>query len=283
MLLNAKLMLGEARAEGYAIGAFNTYNLEITKAILQAAEARRAPVILQVGSKALQFAGEGPLSALLLEAARASSVPVAVHLDHCSEIDQIQRAVGRGFTSVMVDGSHLPFEQNVGLTRRAINACWPVNVPVEAELGGISGMEDSATSLNPGMAFTDPAQAEEFVSLTECDSLAVSVGNVHGFYKGEPNIDYALLEEIGKRVPVPLVLHGTSGLAEEVIRRSIALGVAKFNVNTELRVAFFTTLQQSLASDNGNYDYIRAFSQVVTAIQQVVEQKLELFGSAGRV
>lgn len=281
MLVSMAELLVVAQREGYAVGAFNTYNLEITRAILAAAEAQRAPVIVQVGSSALKYGGREALTALVLAEARRSPVPVAVHLDHSTKLDEIRWCVDQGFTSVMIDGSALPLADNITLTHQAIAIARPQGVTVEAELGSIVGEEDRAAE-REAVGLTNSAQAEQFVQATGVDALAVAVGNVHGFYKGEPRLDTARLDEIHRRVPIPLVLHGASGLPDAAIQRSIQGGVCKFNVNTEIRVALFTALADTLPRVHAQYDVPGLFTPSITAMQAVVEEKIRLFGSAGK-
>ena len=281
MLVPMVELLTAAQREGYAVGAFNTYNLEITRAILAAVEAQRAPVIVQVGSSALKYAGREALTALVLAEARRSPVPVAVHLDHSTTLDEIRWCVEQGFTSVMIDGSALPLADNIALTRQAVALARPHGVTVEAELGSIVGEEDRAAE-REAVGLTTPQQAEEFAQATAVDALAVAVGNVHGFYRGEPKLDAARLDDIHCCVPVPLVLHGASGLPDAAIQRSIQGGVRKFNVNTEIRVALFTALADSLPRVHAQYDVPGLFASARQAMQAVVEEKITLFGSAGK-
>ncbi len=279
MLASMNEILHDAQNHHYAVGAFNTYNLELTTAILRAAESLRAPVILQLGTGALRYAGVTAQVGLNLAAAKAASVPVSVHLDHCPSLVQLNQAIQAGVTSVMIDGSHLSFADNVSLTSSAVRNA---RVPIEAELGRLSGSEDQARISAPAGELTDPQQAATFVESTGVDSLAVCIGNVHGFYQGDPHLDLERLAAIRACVPVPLVLHGTSGLPDQVIRAAIERGVVKFNVNTELRVAYFGALEKALAEPHGGYDVIRLMTPVITAVKQVVKNKIEVFGSAGR-
>lgn len=275
-LAPGKQLLAQAVATGRAVGSFNTYNLEITSAILRAAEAQGQPVFLAVGRGALDYAGFEPLSRAVLAAAEAASVPVAVHLDHSPDIETIARCLGAGYTSIMVDGSGLPFAENVALTRRAVEAARPVTV--EAELGAIAGSEDRSGGAEAGsIPMTDPHQAAEFVAATGVDSLAVAIGNAHGFYSGEPRLDFDRLSELARRVEVPLVLHGASGIADADIERCIRLGVRKINVNTEIRYALFQSLEEALRGGVPGYDVTRLFGTAITAMQTVVEEKIALF------
>ncbi len=275
MLVPGSQLLAHAVGAGRAVGSFNTYNLEITSAILRAAEAQRAPVFLAIGRGALDYAGFEPLSRAVLAAAGSASVPVAVHLDHSPDIETIARCVAAGYTSVMVDGSHLPFAQNVELTKRAVEAASPVTV--EAELGAIGGAEDRSAAHDAAIPMTDPDQAVEFVVATRVDSLAVAIGNAHGFYSGEPHLDFDRLAALARRVSVPLVLHGASGINDDDIERCIQLGVRKINVNTEIRYTLFQSLEETLRRGVPGYDVTRLFGAAIAAMQATVEEKIALF------
>ncbi|HZQ09207.1 MAG TPA: class II fructose-bisphosphate aldolase [Anaerolineae bacterium] len=290
MLVSAEELIRDAHREGYALGAFNTYNLEMTNAIVRAAEQERAPIFLQLGSGQLKYGQFAPLVALCRAAAEKANVPIALHLDHGAAMAEIQRALAAGFTSVMVDGSRLPFEQNVAMTRRVVALAQRYGVPVEAELGRLSGSEDAAAVVAPQGEMTDPEQAQAFVEATGVDLLAVCIGNVHGFYAGEPHLDFERLCEICRRLSVPLVrmsvplvIHGTSGIPDETIRALIANGVVKFNLNTELRVAYFNTLSQEIARRDDTFNLARLMNPVMEAVTQVVTAKLQLFGSANKL
>jgi ketose-bisphosphate aldolase len=276
MLVPGKQLLAHAVATGRAAGSFNTYNLEITSAILRAAEAQGQGVFLAVGRGALDYAGFEPLSRAVLAAAEAASVPVAVHLDHSPDVDTIRRCVEAGFTSIMVDGSMRPFAENVALTRRAVEEAHPVTI--EAELGGIAGAEDRSEGTGAAtIPMTDPDQAAEFQAATGVDSLAVAIGNTHGLYAGEPHLDFVRLGEIARRVDVPLVLHGASGIPDTDIERCIRLGVRKVNVNTEIRATLFESLRGSLDRGVSGYDVTRLFGDAMAAMQATVEEKIALF------
>jgi ketose-bisphosphate aldolase len=276
MLVPGKQLLAHAVATGRALGSFNTYNLEITSAILRAAESQGQPVFLAVGRGALDYAGFEPLSHAVLAAAESASVAVAVHLDHSPDIETIARCVSAGYTSVMVDGSGLPFAENVALTRSAVEAARPVTV--EAELGAIAGAEDrSGGAPEAAIPMTDPGQAAEFVAATGVNSLAVAIGNAHGFYSGEPRLDFDRLSELARRVDVPLVLHGASGIPDADIERCIRLGVRKINVNTEIRATLFESLEGSLQRGVAGYDVTRLFGAAIAAMQATVEEKIASF------
>ena len=280
MIVPTSRLLQAAQAERYAIGAFNVYNMEGVKAVFAAAEAENSPVILQLHPSALRYGGV-PLVSLSIEAARQSSVPAVVHLDHSTSIADIQTALRFGFNSVMADGSHLDFQQNLDFTRKIVELAHTQNILVEAELGRLSGTEDGLSVADYEARLTDPALAAEFSRTTGIDLLAVCIGNVHGEYRTEPHLDFPRLERIHHQVDIPLVLHGASGLPEEVISRSVELGVRKINVNTEVRNAYINSLKNSL--DRAvKLDLIDMMQASVAAMQAVVAAKIQLFGSSNQ-
>ncbi len=251
MLTSTTELLRAAMVGEYAIGAFNVYNLEGVRAVVNAAEAQRSPVMLQLHPGALQHGGQ-PLVALCLAAAQAATIPVTVHLDHSTAPAAIAAALAAGVTSVMADGSHLSYEDNVTFTRTMVT-----------------------------LAHERQAQAADFVAQTGIDALAVCIGNVHGRYRSEPRLDFDRLATIQRTVPVPLVLHGASGLPEAMVRQSIALGVRKFNVNTEVREAYVEALRSCLQAASAP-DVLDLMRQAEVAMQAVVTAKLQLFGSVGK-
>jgi tagatose 1,6-diphosphate aldolase GatY/KbaY len=280
MLTSTVTLLQSARVEGYAIGAFNVYNLEGVKAVVAAAEAENSPAMLQLHPGALKHGGL-PLVALCLTAAREAKVPLSVHLDHSTSTNDIETALQAGLVSIMADGSHLGFDENVVFTREMTALVHQHSGMVEAELGRLTGTEDDLTVPEYESKLTDPDQAAEFVAQTEIDALAVCIGNVHGRYHRQPRLDFHRLEAIQKTVSVPLVLHGASGLPEPMVRRSMALGVSKFNVNTEVRHAYLTMLKERLSATDLP-DLVPLMQGTVAAMQAVVAAKLRLFGSAGK-
>jgi len=281
MIAGVKELLARARAGGYALGAFNVYNLEGVLALVRAAEAERGPALLQVHPAALAHGGE-PLLALCLSAARAAKVPLAVHLDHASSEAAIRLALNAGLPSVMADGSALPYAENVAFTRAMAGLAHGHDASVEAELGRLAGTEDRLSVAEYEAHLTDPGQAAEFAAETGIDALAVCIGNVHGHYRGEPKLDFERLAALAQCVPVPLVLHGASGLPAPLVQRAIALGVCKFNVNTELREAYLAGCRRVLASA-APVDLVEVLQAAVAEMQAVVTAKLQLFGASGRV
>jgi len=276
MLVPGRELLQQAVASGRAAGSFNTYGIESTRAILRAAESLGAPVFLAAGKGALDAAGFEALSAAMLAAAAASTVPVAVHLDHSPDVATLGRCLDAGYPSVMIDGSSKPFDANVGLTADAVRAA--DGATVEAELGGIAGEEDRSSGHETAIPMTDPEEAARFVAATGVDSLAIAIGNAHGLYSGDPHLDFERLAALSQAVNVPLVLHGASGISDADLRRCVDLGVRKINVNTELRVALFESLETSLQAGIKGYDVVKLNEASVAAMAAVVVEKLRVFG-----
>jgi tagatose 1,6-diphosphate aldolase GatY/KbaY len=280
MLTSTIELLNAARVGGYAVGAFNIYNLEGARAVVAAAEAERSPAMLQILPTALKHGGT-PLVALCLAAAQQASVPMTVHLDHSRSPGDIQSALAAGLGSVMADGSHLPYTDNLAFTRQMSALVHKSGGSVEAELGRLTGTEDGLTVPDYESKLTHPEQAADFVAQTGLDALAVCIGNVHGRYPGEPHLDFERLDAIREAVSVPLVLHGASGLPDAMVHRSIELGITKFNVNTEVRAAYVGALRERLDSPQ-TPDLLELMQSAIAAMQSVVSAKLHLFGSVGK-
>lgn len=280
MLSTLESLLHAADQSGYALGAFNVYNLEGARAIIAAAEAERSPVILQIHPSALKF-GHKVLIALCLQAARDARVSVAVHLDHSTRVDDIVTALEAGVASVMADGSHLSYSENIAFTRKVVERAARHQATVEAELGRLSGAEDGLSLPEYEARLTNPDQAAEFTHRTGIQALAVCIGNVHGHYPGEPRLDFERLGRIRECVDVPLVLHGASGLPGEIVQRLIADGIRKFNVNTEVRDAYLAAAGQQLLAYPKS-ELLGLMQATLDAMQSVVIGKLRLFGSSNK-
>ncbi|NLY29867.1 MAG: class II fructose-1,6-bisphosphate aldolase [Firmicutes bacterium] len=275
--------LTRAAAEGgYAVGAFNLNNMEILQAVIAAAEEERSPVILQASQGGLKYAGIDYIAAMARVAAENASVPVALNLDHGTSFEQAMVCIRKGFSAVMIDGSQLPFEENIALVKRVADVAHAVGVSVEAELGKIGGTEDDIVVAEQDATMTNPDEAAEFVERAQPDLLAVAIGTAHGVYKGEPRIDFKRLEEIKKRVDIPLVLHGASGVPDEAIRKACQLGISKINIDTELRVAFTQAVRNVLEAAPNEIDPRKILGPAREAMQKVVQEKMRLFGSSGR-
>ncbi len=274
-------ILRDAQENKYAIGAFNVYNLEGICAVINAAESELSPVILQIHPAALDFGGT-PLIGACIEAANSTRVSVGVHLDHCSSKTMINNLLEFGIKSVMADGSKFSYNENLEWTKSIVNKAHTYGAVVEAELGRISGTEDGITVEEFQAKFTDPDEAYEFVNETSIDSLAVCIGNVHGKYPGIPNLDFQLLKEIRKKVDLPLILHGASGLPPKLVRKSIQLGVCKFNVNTEVREAYLNFFDEYPKDSYSSSDLLEIMKGVTDAMMEIVVEKIKLFGSSSR-
>lgn len=302
-LVNTSRMLFKAQEGKYAVGAFNVNNLEILQAIIKAAEKQKAPVILQTSEGAIKYAGHENLAMLVKYAARNTKVPVALHLDHGRDLEIVKKCIALGYTSIMYDGSHLPFEENIKTTRKVVEWAHKKGITVEAELGTIGGAEDLVSSRN--IIYTEPDAAARFVKATKCDSLAIAIGTSHGAYKfsGAAKLDIGRLQVIRELVDVPLVLHGASsvpkwlldkakvygaclddaeGVPEEQLVRAIRHGICKINTDTDLRLAFDAGIREFLVKECGDFDPRHILGAATKLMQQVVEQRIELFGGKGK-
>jgi tagatose 1,6-diphosphate aldolase GatY/KbaY len=268
--------LRQARASGRALIGFSIYNLEQGLGVVRAAQAERVSVLLQAGSSAFRYAGLEPLAMLATGLARSASVPVGVHLDHATDVAEIDRCLTLGYTSVMFDGSALPFEENVRLTEHVVARAHDAGAWVEAELAGIAGDENQSTA-SQAKAFTDPQLAAEFVARTNVDALAVAIGNVHGIPAEPVSLDLDRLRAVADVVRVPLVLHGASGLSDDQVGAAIALGVAKLNVNAELRRAYCDGLVQVTTAPPPSDGLAAWLTPAIDAVQAAAEQKLRAF------
>jgi len=275
-------LLQKAEAGGYAVGAFNANNMEIAQAIVEAAVAERAPVIIQASQGAISYAGLDYIVALATVAASKADVPVALHLDHGTDLKQVEQCINGGFSSVMYDGSKLPLEENIAVTRRVIEMARPRGISVEAELGKIMGTEDDISVDEREALFTDPDEAEYFVRQTGVDSLAVAIGTAHGQYKGEPKLDFERLKKIREKTRIPIVLHGSSGVPDDAIREAIALGVRKINIDTNIREAFVWTMRQELEKNPKEIDPRKILGPARRAATEIIREKIRLFGSSGK-
>ena len=282
-LVSMKEMLITAKEQGYAVGQFNLNNLEFTQAILQAAQAENSPVILGVSEGAARYMSGFKTVVKMVEGLMEDlkiTVPVAIHLDHGSSFDKCKEAIDAGFTSVMIDASHHSFEENIEITSKVVDYAHSKDVSVEAELGTVGGQEDDVIA--EGVIYADPKECEELVKRTGIDCLAPALGSVHGPYKGEPNLGFAEMEEIGKITGLPLVLHGGTGIPLKDIQKSVSLGTAKINVNTENQIASAKAVRESLAAKPEEYDPRKYLGPAREAIKATVIGKIREFGSSGR-
>ncbi|MBD3384595.1 class II fructose-1,6-bisphosphate aldolase [candidate division KSB1 bacterium] len=305
--IDTRGLFEDALKGGYSVGAFNVNNMEIIQGIVEAAEAEKAPLILQISKGARKYARHEYLMKLIEAALEISDLPIAVHLDHGDSYELCRDVIDGGFTSVMIDGSHLPFEENIALVKKVVDYAHPRGVPVEAELGRLAGIEEHVDVSEKDAIYTDPDEAKEFVERTGCDSLAVAIGTSHGAYKfkTEPQLDFERLEKIQEKLEgYPLVLHGASsvlqefvdecnkyggelpgakGVPEHMIERARKMNVCKVNIDTDLRLAMTATIRREYAQNPENFDPRKYLGPARDAIKDMVIHKLQLLGASGKV
>lgn len=306
-LVNTKEMFKKAYKEGYAIGAFNVNNMEIIQGITEAAKKQQAPLILQVSAGARKYANHTYLVKLVEAAIIETDLPIALHLDHGDTFELCKACIDGGFTSVMIDGSHLSFEENIALTKKVVDYAKPRNVTVEGELGRLAGVEDEISVNSEDASYTKPEEVEEFVKRTGVDSLAIAIGTSHGAFKfkGEAKLRFDILEEVGKRLPgFPIVLHGASsvipeyvqiinehggdiagakGVPEAMLRKAATMAVCKINIDSDLRLAMTAKIREALEKDPKNFDPRKYLSPARDAIRDIVEHKIvEVLGCNGK-
>ncbi len=273
MLVSTQDILGKAEKNKYAVAAFNVYNLEGVIAVINAAEDTEISVILQIHPPTLNKWGIS-LSSLCLEAATRSKIDISVHFDHADSEEIIDKVINLGIKSIMVDGSIMEYRDNVKFTQKCTEKIHHINGFVEAELGRLSGIEDGLTVPERDARMTNPDQLMDFYSKTKIDALAVCVGNVHGKYLHNPNIDFLRLETIKNNISIPLVMHGASGLSEDIVRRCIDIGISKFNINTELRNGYIKSI-----SNLDNLDILDIMDESIMEMTKIAIEKIRLFSS----
>ena len=304
-LATNKELLTLARKGGYAVGAFNINNLEILQAIVSAGEAERSPAIIAVSEGAIQYAGMPYLISMVRTAAAQTSSPISLHLDHGKDLEVIRSCIDNGFTSVMIDGSEFEFEKNIEVTKKVVEMAKRKAVSVEAELGRLKGIEEKISVSEKEASLTDPQAAEDFVKRTEVDALAIAIGTSHGAYKfkAEAKLDFERLKDIARKISIPLVLHGASGvpsavleraerfgaklpgakgIPDEAIQKAIGLGISKINIDTDLRLSFVGALREILTTKPEEFDPRKILGPGREAIKQTVQSKMKLFGSSGK-
>ena len=304
MLANPLEHLRAGRANGWAVGGFNVYNLESARAVIAAATNLRAPVMIQTSEGAVKHAGFGNIAAIVRRLAEGAPVPVALHMDHGKSIEVANAAVEAGYTSVMIDTSRLPLEENIAATREIVEYAHPRDVQVEAEIGQLAGIEDLG-EVEAEATFTVPEEAVRFVAETGVDSLTITIGTSHGAFKfkGEPQLDFDRLAKVAALIKSPIVLHGASavrkedvafaerygarlpkaaGIPEEFIKRAISLGVAKINTDSDLRLAALGRMRQVLTERPDIFNLYQLMGEAEGAIREAVEARIRLFGSEGK-
>ena len=281
MLTTTKQLLLDAQKGGYAVGAFNVENMEMVQAVVAAAEELQSPVIMQTTPSTVKYADLAYFYANVKTAAEKASVPVVMHLDHGSSFELAMQALRTGYTSIMIDGSHESFEDNIAVTKSVVDACHPSGVPVEAELGKVGGKEDDLDG-GEGNPYTDPQEAKQFVEATGVDSLAVAIGTAHGVYKGTPKLDVNRLSEIREVVSIPLVLHGTSGVPDEAVKECIKRGICKVNYATDLRIAFSEGVNEVLHENPDTIDPKKYNARGREKVKEYVMSNIKVCGSEGK-
>lgn len=281
MFVTSAKMLADAQAGGYAVGAFNVENMEMVKAVIAAAEELRAPVMLQTTPSTIKYGTLETYYALVSAEAKKATVPVCLHLDHGSSFELAAQAIHAGYSSVMIDGSRLSFEENIALSKKVADMANACGIPVEAELGKVGGKEDDMES--DGDANTDPMEAKEFVERTGVTSLAIGIGTAHGFYVGTPVLDKKRVSEIKEVVSIPLVLHGASGLSDEDVRECVERGICKVNFATELRAAYTDAVKKLLAEKPETFDPKKLGLVGMPAVTELVKNRMKVCGCDGKV
>lgn len=275
-LVTSKEMLKKAQEGKYAVGAFNVENMEMVKAVLQAAEELQAPVMLQTTPSTVKYGTLETYFAIVTAEAKKVSVPVCLHLDHGNSYELAAQAIQAGYTSVMIDGSHEEFEKNIEITKKVTELAHACGIPVEAELGKVGGKEDDLECDED--TNTDPAEAHEFVERTGVDSLAVAIGTAHGFYAKTPVLDKERVSQVKEVVSIPLVLHGASGLSDEDIRECVERGMCKVNFATELRAAYTDAGKKLLAEKPETFDPKKLGVVGMEAVKELVKNRMKVCG-----
>ncbi|QGH36234.1 ketose-bisphosphate aldolase [Gracilibacillus salitolerans] len=283
MLTTMEKLLSVAYKEKFSVGSFNIANSEFVSAVIQTAEKERSPAILQIHPNEIALMGD-EFAAYVVQAANRANVPIVIHLDHGGDLNDIVRAIRNGFTSVMIDGSHLPYEENVAITREAVKIAHSQHISVEGELGTIGDTGTGSEGGGEEILFTDPEQARDFVEKTNVDTLAIAIGTSHGIYPKsmKPKLQIDRLSQIYENVNIPLVLHGGSDNSDDDIRESTKYGVGKINLSSEMKRAFFTELRNTLSNNPDGYEPDALFPSSREAAMSIISKKMRLFGSSGK-
>ncbi|MEK4023951.1 MULTISPECIES: tagatose-bisphosphate aldolase subunit GatY [unclassified Sporosarcina] len=281
-LRNTKDMLIKARREGYAVPAFNIHNLETIQTVIEAAVEMKSPVILAATPGTMNYAGRAYIQAIAEVAAQENEIPIALHLDHHETLESIEESLKLGTKSVMIDGSHNSFEENIELTKTVVELAHSYGATVEAELGKLVGQEDDLIVEAKDAAYTDPETVVEFVERTGVDTLAVAIGTGHGVYETKPELDFERLETIKNLIGIPIILHGASGISKEDVQKCIALGCAKVNISTELKIPFSTALRQFLIEHPNESDTRKYMGPAKEKMKEAAISKILICMSDGK-
>lgn len=281
-IISTREMLNKAQREGYAVPAFNIHNLETLEVVVETASELKSPVILAGTPSTIKYAGGEYIVAMANVAAKQHDIPIAIHLDHYEDVEEIKHYVDLGFKSVMIDASHSPFEENIEIVKTVVEYAHKYDATVEAELGRLGGQEDDLIVDEKDTKFTNPKQAKEYVERTGIDSLAVAIGTAHGLYHGEAKLDFDRLKEIRDVVDVPLVLHGASNIPDELVKKAISLGICKVNVATDLKIPFSDAVKKYFIENPEANDPRKYMEPGKEAMRRVVAEKIMVCGSNGR-
>ena len=306
-LISAKAILDDANKNGYAVGAFNANNMEFLQAIFAAADSEKSPVIIAASEGAMKYAGAEMLYSMVKTLSDAHPrIPAALHLDHGSNIKAVMTAVKAGFTSVMIDASHFPYEENLKMTKQIVGVCHPVGISVEAELGRLQGVEDNVSVAERDAVLVNPAEAQDFVESSGIDFLAPAIGTSHGAFKfkGEAKLDFERLKKVKQLTGIPLVLHGASSVPEaaskrfeefggdlkgakgvpfDVLKEAVKFGINKVNTDTDLRISFLAKVRKSIATDKSQIDPRKIFGPARDYVIEVIRERMKVLGSSGRI
>ncbi len=282
MLYNMKELLTIAKENKFAVPAFNIGSLEILRAVMEVAEETNSPVILEIHPLEIEYLTD-PFVLTVKEYAHKSKVPVVIHMDHGSNIYDVMRSIKNGYTSVMIDASNLPYEENVALTKQVVELAHKVNVSVEAEIGTIGAMNYETEGVD-NVLYTDPEQAKDFVKRTGIDCLAVAIGTAHGLYPKNftPKLNLELLKILNKEVNIPLVLHGGSGNPDEEVTASVSLGVSKVNISSDVKSVFFKKCHELLNENPNQYEPCDLFPKCIDEAKKVIYHKLNVLNTIGK-
>ncbi len=281
-LINPRQMMENAQREGYAIAAFNIQNLEMIQAVAEAAWEERSPLIIQTTPGTLKHMEIPHVVACTRVVAKMYDIPIALHLDHCESYGLIAQCMQAGYTSVMIDGSKLPFQENVDAVKKVVDLAKILGIAVEGEIGAIAGVEDDLVVSEGDAGLTMPEEARDFAEATNVDTVAVAIGTAHGLYLGEPKLDFKRLTAIAQLVPNPLVLHGASGVSDQDIKGAIKRGICKVNIATELKVAMAEKLQGVFQANPKEIDPRNYMGQAREAVKELAREKIRLCGSSNK-
>lgn len=281
-MINSKELLLHAQKNGYAVPAFNCHNLETIQVIVETANELRSPVIIAGTPGTFDYAGRDYIQSIVETTAKKYNIPIVLHLDHHTKIEDIEASLKLGTKSVMIDASHHSYDENIAIVKKVVELAHKFDATVEAELGILGGQEDDLVVNEKDSKYTNPQQAVDFVKKTGIDSLAVAIGTAHGLYKEDPKLDFERLKEIRSLVTIPLVLHGASGVPEEAVKKAISLGITKVNIATELKIPFSHKLREYLVTHPEENDPRKYMKDAKKAMAEVVKEKILMCMSQNR-